>query len=201
MNKMSKVRGQFVGVEFWKFFEKIQEKLFDEPSNSELASKINSEVALLGELDWELGPYGTNQMYFCLSPNMQNELLHYTRNLIALAPVLKNWHFFPAKPKKIEKVASFQLINDDGSITIVNTDLWQIVLFQYDDNVFDIDLLVDVTTYKSENRDMITDIAITNAIGEMAYIEQINKVSVVSNFDYTATIEFRYLAEVIAANI
>jgi hypothetical protein len=163
-------------ISFWDWFKSISDNLASNISNTNLLEQLDNQIKLLGPFDWEIGPLENDYLYLSISPNLNEELLVTTRQIISLAPTCEGWFFFPAKPPK-EWADSWKMLTDSGTEFIVDASKWKYVLYKFEDHTFDIDIFINAASkdlYK-----LAAEIAITNIIGEERFIELIQNVTVV----------------------
>lgn len=183
---------------FWTFFEVIADQLTKEPENLELISILDDKVVQTLGLDWEIGPTDEG-LYFCLSPKLDDELIDKVKLTISRAPSISNWDFIVGKPKKLELIEEFVILDDDESEINISTRGWRVIVYKYKDSTCDIDVLMD----NALNKDLqyiALDIALTNMLGELNYMQKIGKAAVVEEFDNETNkigIEFIHLNNVL----
>ena len=60
---------------FWQQLTKFLYAVKVDPENSELINQIDQFISNTTEYDWEYGPSTVTDFYFCLSPNLREDLV------------------------------------------------------------------------------------------------------------------------------
>jgi hypothetical protein len=185
---------------FWQFFETIAPQILDNPEDLELINSLDKEVDKLGKISWEYGALNDDcDLYFCLSPNFKFDLIPFVEFAISLSPHLPNWEFISGKPQKLKCVEEFTFINDDETESIISTKNWYAVAYQFKDDTYDIDFVLD-TSLDEETSYLALDTAMINLLGEINYMRKVNAVKIVNEFEPNTNkkgIHFTKLAEII----
>lgn len=175
-----------VTTEFWEWFESnaiALEALFAEPPPGHLIDEVNRRVRSLKDgLGWEVGPGRDKPSFFAVSPNRSAERLVETRRIVAAAPSLAQWEFFPARPPR-EVALSLEVRQGDGWVAI-DLSGWRYYLTAFNQReFFDVTLVPDdasVRAAKSSQRllQQVATLFVQGAIGEELLIERIDRILV-----------------------
>ena len=96
--------------------------------SEDLISQLEKRVFAIERLDWEIGPGRNAPNMFALSPHGDHELLQITRNIVAKAPELDGWEFYPTKPPR-----EWNLVFDvvaNGKDVEIDAKLWEFVVYR-----------------------------------------------------------------------
>lgn len=157
--------------------------LAEDYNNSTLIDDLDKRVTLLGErMDWEIGPLNNREQYFCLSPNLNENLIPLVREIVEAAPELKNWKVIPFKPKK-GWIGQWKMFNETGKEIMVDADSWRCVLYKFEDDVYEIDVKVEHVDGNDDIKYLAVDIVLTNLLGEEVYLKTIKNISLVKGFE------------------
>jgi hypothetical protein len=169
-------------TEFWNWFTSISTELLNHNTNQRLINQLDDHVKELGPVDWEIGPWADDLQFLAISPNLKIDILPFTQQIIALAPHCPGWHFLPSKPPK-EWSGSWYMKNELGMRIKVNTDAWQYILYQFDDNTFAIDIKTTEIDGNQETQNLAVDIALTGCLGEEYFRLMISDVQIIDEFE------------------
>ena len=173
-------------IEFWTWFKTIAQDLSQKPTDGILIQQIDSFVKNLGPYDWELGPYNSTNFYFAISPNLSFKLLEETKQIIELAPTCEGWSFLSAKPPK-EWKGIWKMKNEFGKEIQIEANNWKYILYEFDDQTFAIDLIISPINGNEDTVMLAADIALTGFLGEENYMQLIQDVKVLLDFEVTGT--------------
>lgn len=169
-------------VKFWDWFKSISDDLLLDPTRSDLIYQIDDRVNQLGRFDWEIGPWKDDSFYFAISPNLDVMKLELTRQIIQYAPKCKRWCFLASKPPKNDWHGIWKMKSEIGKSILVNSNNWEYILYEFDNNSFDIDIKIDDID-DNININVAIDIALTGYLGEENYMTLIKNIKVVTSFD------------------
>jgi hypothetical protein len=167
-------------IEMWNWFKSISDRLIENPKDVSILNKIDFYIDKLGSLDWEIGPYDTTTCYFAISPGLDKNLLNETKKIISYSPNCNGWSFLYSKPAK-EWRDFFRMLNENEETIEVHTASWQYILYQFEDNTFDVDVKINPINGDINTSQLAVDIVLTNALGEEMYMELINHVNIETN--------------------
>lgn len=130
-------------------------------------------------LGWEIGPGLDKDWGLAISPNGVRNRLGLTQRIVASAPPMFQWEFYPAKPPK-RWHGFFQMRNSRGQVVGINTRRWQYALTSYDDGSFvDITIVApDTDRIDIDGRKAAAYIALDSDLGEQRVLESIGAVDV-----------------------
>lgn len=171
---------------FWEFFSDIAKQIQKSPEDNNLINNLDSAVDRLGVYGWEYGPYElNNDWYFCLSPNLRDDLLEELQFVISLAPKLRGWHFFVGKPKKMEEINCIDVVVDEYDIQEVCADNWRCVLYKMKNGKYDIDICLDkeLNNFTEDDKYNIVETFLIHMLGEVGYMSLIDKVFIVETLE------------------
>jgi hypothetical protein len=169
---------------FWNWFKTISTGLLANHTDENLISVLDEQVGWLGDVDWEIGPWKENTLYFAISPNLDIDKLDFTRLIIALAPESQGWKFLSSKPPK-EWNGIWEMENETGKTILIDTCDWEYILWLFDDAIFDIDIRIPNVDGNKYTQYIATDIALTGYLGEETFMNLIHNVNIVDEFDET----------------
>lgn len=105
--------------------------------DEELTDELNTRVAELGDVAWELGPGREAPNALTLAPDGNPELLALTKEVVQGAPKITDWEFHWARQPRPAQF-EFSLGTEDGSSVDIDARPWRYVLYRFPDGVFDI---------------------------------------------------------------
>lgn len=122
--------------EFWAWFSAVAEDLARNLENPRILDELDSRIARLGDLAWELGPGEGARYALAISPDGDRELLPLTLRIVSFAPHLPSWEFLPARRAR-NPALEFELETDRGELH-VDAGSWRYVLYRFPDKTFDL---------------------------------------------------------------
>lgn len=159
---------------FWEWFEAMSSRLAENPIPESLVEEVSERIDRLGHYDWEIGPSPKgDQLAFVISPGLNPELLPLTREVVALAPTLSGWKFFPARPPKAWHMK--WTMHFDHGVMAFDASEWKYVLYQYDDGLVGVDLLApNISPLLSpEDRESVAQFFLLSVLGEEAFLTKV----------------------------
>lgn len=166
---------------FWNHLTPLLLEINISPENNELIHRIDNFISEEAEFDWEYGPSSTADFYFCLSPNLREELIDDVERMIALAPSIDGWEFIAGKPRKDEIVPWIMLGENDEEIEVDPSE-WRFILYKFKDNTFDIDVKLDGLNGSQDFQYLVVNIFLTSALGEKEFMRLIKNINIVEEF-------------------
>jgi len=163
--------------QFWEWFKTISEELYYNPNDGALIKSLDLKVANLGPFDWEIGPTLDSDLYFAISPNLNIDLMPAAKEIVASAIPSNGWLFLAAKPEK-GFIEEWDMLNEFNQAIHINIMNWQYILFQFEDNSFDMDLIVDNIQETTSTTKLAAEIALTNILGEEEFVKWIKNIRV-----------------------
>ena len=120
-------------LSFWGWFDSVARRL-DESGFEELSilEELDSWMKMLGGVAWELGPGEQASSALTITPDGDATRINSTLRIVALAPTVPGWEFYPARRPR-PGALHLQLESDDGTMVEVDATAWRYVLFQYED--------------------------------------------------------------------
>jgi hypothetical protein len=187
---------------FWTWFSAHSAELGAADIPQALIDQLEERLFAIHRLDWEIGPGLETPNLFALSPRGDRSTLVITREIIAQAPKLKGWSFYPAKPPRQWNLV-FSL-NVDGKEIEIDGKRWQFVAYKFDDGTFD--LVFKPDKQEGLSPDYLNWAAIIIAdgeIGEERRMDLIGNIEVVGAWDEkigasAQTLELGLLAKVLS---
>lgn len=167
---------------FWGDFSLISQEIIKNPEDEDNIEKLDQLVNELGKYDWEYGPSNKAEYYFCLSPNLDENLLSEVESIVANSPKIENWEIIACKPRKIEPLMKWNMFNENDIEITINTNEWRCVLYKFPDNTYDLDVKLNNVDGNEDTQYLAVDIHLTNIIGEKDYMKFIKNISLVSEF-------------------
>jgi len=168
-------------ISFWQWFETVSTSLFANTTDVNILSDLNYKIKMFGPFEWEIGPVDDKLLYLAISPNLNEELLKTTAEIISYAPSCEGWWFLNAKPKK-EYSPVLYMVNENGKGISIDISAWTYVLFHFDDDTFDIDLKISPIEGNMKTQKLAADIILTNLLGEERFITLIKNIQIVNEF-------------------
>lgn len=166
---------------FWNHLIPFLDQIKISPENSELIHRVDKFISDETEFDWEYGPSTGAEFYFCLSPNLREELMDDVERVIALAPTIDAWEFIAGKPRKNEILPWIMLDENNGEVE-VDPSKWRFILYKFKDNTFDIDVKLDGLNRSLDFQYLAINIMLTSALGEKEFMRLIKNISIVEEF-------------------
>jgi hypothetical protein len=170
---------------FWKWFQSVAENLELMINRSETVQVVTllspKMKGLYSGTSWEVGP-GLERP-FALSFGLAGQLtnLTTTRAIVALAPRLANWEFFPARPPKQWQM-KFTLPQLAGRGVEVDCRRWEYALTAFNDSeFFDICVMADnIENFGKAARLQAASILLEGILGEINFLRLIDHVGVIT---------------------
>lgn len=166
---------------FWKSLTPLLDQVLKDPENDTLINQIDDLVSKLGEYDWEYGPGKKAEFYFCISPNLNADLIPQIDEIISHAPVLDGWEFISCKSRK-EDVFSWMMLNENGEEITIDTHGWKCVVYKFSDGTVDLDVKISGVKGDSDIQQLAVNIHLTNLLGERNFIKVVKGFNIVSEF-------------------
>ncbi len=173
-------------LEFWDWFKRISSHLSKNIKDSEVLKELDKRILSLGPFDWEIGPYNNGRFFLAISPNLDKEMLHKTKEIISYANDSLIWAFLPSKPEK-GWFGYWKMQNESHDDIEVNAEGWRYILYEYDDKELEIDVYIDKIDGDLNTAYQALDILLTNLLGEEKYMYLFNAVTIIRNIE-----EFTY---------
>ena len=174
--------------EFWQWFvknESIIKQCITDPDNTSrefVIENLNNHILSFGPLKWDLGLNDSNDWFFVISPNCDEQLLSVTSQVIELAPTFLNWEFHDSVPAK-DWNRQFSVYDHEMEILHVDASNWHYVAFIAGDKV---EIIIEAPNLNDSNEEtiaIISNLFLLNEIGERLLIERIAKYSLVAELD------------------
>ncbi len=124
-------------LEFWAWFEQVAGQLAENLDHDSILGSLDARVSQLGDVSWEVGPGHHAANALTITPDGDPSWLDVTLRIVALAPQLEGWEFYPARRAK-EWSLVFAMEGSEGSELEVDANPWRYVLHRYADRSFDI---------------------------------------------------------------
>ncbi len=168
---------------FWEWFVSAAPKLAQKSKPAALSKRLSTEVARLGDMQWELGPGQKAKHAFTLSPDGDVDWLPVTERIVARAPHIPGWELYSARPPRV--LGTFSVENDEGTEQIeIDGSSWRYVLQALPDGMFDL-LLEQGNLPKgmSESERYTAALHLVNGVlGEATFLSRIDTVEPVLRF-------------------
>ena len=167
---------------FWKWFDANSARLLKYSTDKHVGDEITRQLEELGIGDWEIGPWEEGLFFFAISPNLNEDKLKKTKEIVAQAPVCQGWHFLSSKPPKKWK-GIWKMNNEYGQEILINSSNWQYILYRFEDDTFDADIVLADIKGNEEIQNLAVDIALTGYLGEESFMNLIKNIKIVNKFD------------------
>jgi hypothetical protein len=122
---------------FWAWFATIADRLGNDFTNEALNDALDTRLARLGEIAWELGPGSIAESALAISPDGNPDLLPLTQRIVALAPDLPGWEFHSSRPARADNL-EFSITTNSTDELAIDAHSWRYVLYRFPNKVFDI---------------------------------------------------------------
>ncbi len=177
---------------FWSWFSDHSVELADANIPQTLIAQLEEQLFAIHRLDWEIGPGRSAPNLFALSPRGDRQALKLTRGIVAQAPKLTGWEFYPAKqPREWNLVFSLNVKDKEVEI---DGKRWEFVAYKFDDGTYDLVLKPDSTKGLSDDYlNWAATIIADGEIGEEKRLELIGNIEVVKTWDEKAVRSARIL--------
>ena len=170
---------------FWKWFFDHSAELAAANVPESLINELEQRLFLIHRLDWEIGPGVKETKLFALSPKGDKEILSLTRYIITEAPKIKNWEFYPAKPRRTWNLV-FDLMVDRKPFEI-DAKLWEFVAYKFSDGTYDLLFKPDIgVTLTEDYLYWAATIIVDGEIGEEKRMEMIGNIEILTVWDEKA---------------
>lgn len=174
---------------FWDWFVEQEQtiKAFfteeEEVDKERLVDEMDNLVLDLGRFAWRIGPEGETTYFLLISPNRDPELLKLSKRIMAAAPDLSDWNFYPAKqPRPWDW--KLQLHDDWLMEHEVDASGWQYVLTERPGKQLEITFEAqNLDRFDAETQKEAVELALINLMGEEWLIRHVEKVRVQSAFE------------------
>lgn len=165
--------------EFWDKFENHVKMTSVDIYEPDFLSYIDKTIGTW-DLTWEIGPGTTREFSLTISPNGNPVKVQQCESIIGLAPNLVNWEYFRFKQPK----ENWNLLNmPEYGLEIDATD-WTHVLSQFPEGDFNLLLKADnIRSFEKQIQEIITDLILTNLLGEEIKMNEISSFEIVDKFD------------------
>lgn len=164
---------------FWEWFSRRASDFGDSFQNQDLLRELDERVAQLGNFAWEVGPGRSAPNALVLSPGGARDQLVETTAIVAAAPSLQDWEFYPAKPPR-PWAPRFELHMEEREYEVDATG-WRSVLLRYPDGAHEVIVEApNIASLPELYQRWAAEIALDGLLGERRRLEVIDDVSVVS---------------------
>jgi len=170
-------------VNFWEWFKSISNDLLAYPTRADLVYQIDNRVSRLGHFDWEIGPWTADTYFFAISPGLDIKKFKLTSELVKYAPVCVGWNFLPSKPPKSDWLGIWKMKNELGQEILVDSNNWKYILYKFEDETFDMDIMIDNVEGDENTLNTAVDIGLTGYLGEETFMDLIKNIKIVRSFE------------------
>ena len=170
---------------FWVWFVQNSERLRPNGNEPEVVSILDQKLRVINErLSWEIGPGKQKPWQFVVSPNLDKGLLAKTQEMVAVAPELPDWEFYPTRQPK-EWDYRVELNSDDpNQIIEIDASSWEFVLLRYPDGLREVLLYSgNLPTLNKNDRWQAAAIVLESLIGEESMMTKIDEFDLVSDLE------------------
>jgi hypothetical protein len=167
---------------FWNWFTVNASRFDNQSTTDDFIAELDDRILDIGDFTWEVGPGIHKEYQLVISPHGDKDLLKQTRNIVAMAPVLDQWEFYPAR-QPLQGSPIFILHTDKGDVSF-DASNWQYILYKFPDNTFDIVLKAStIQDFSPTDQAMAACLAIDGIIGEELRIAVFVEIEVVKEFE------------------
>lgn len=179
-----------IATDFFSWLMPQIDRIWEEPAfQVEISERLHS---IHEDLTWEVGPDIVKPQFFAISPNCDPQLLAITVALIRMAPEHAEWAFYAAKPPKLWTSRQFEAQVGEDRIRVVFDDWTYVLTASANGNSG------DVTFFPSSADDDLevgllqgfAELFVLFEVGELAYIERIDKISVERRDEAETPVEY-----------
>lgn len=167
---------------FWSWFLAHRQELAADEITQPLVEQLEERLFAIHRLDWEIGPGRETPNFFALSPRGNRSTLAVTRGIVAQAPEVEGWSFYPAKPPRQWNLVF--TLDVQGKEVEIDAKQWQFIAYEFDDGTFD--LVFKPDSLKGLPADYLNWAAVIIAdgeIGEEKRMELIGNIEVVDKWE------------------
>lgn len=170
------------------FFNWLSKNLPNIYSDKKVQKELSVRLAALNtEIRWEIGPSENTENFLAFSPNLNEELLDFTKMLVEKAPSITGWEFLPAKPRKRWKRRNIR-IDCDGKLKEFNFDDCKYFLTSFNDGeFFDVNLVPNF-----DQKINLSDVGYVGGLfvefelGEELYLNLVDRVNIIQESELNA---------------
>jgi hypothetical protein len=167
--------------DFWRWFSDNAHSIAALKGNA--VDELDSRVAALGEFAWEIGPAPCGTTSLSISPDGDSERLNETRRIVARAPRVEGWLFFPARQAR-ESAETCVVCDESGVERTVDASTWEFVIYRHSDGY--VELLVrpgaSTAALSAELVDAATTLVVDAILGEEQRLTTFDVVETVSEW-------------------
>lgn len=161
--------------EFWTWFQQHEadiRRAYAQGNASRLDELLSTRVAKAAAgAGWEIGPYALPMQALVLSPGSA-ERIAVCRALVAAAPQVPGWRFFPAKPPK--DMTSLQIEVEGHEVC---ADRWYYRLTSYGGEFVDIELFFEADDSPAPaDADLAGHLLVEALIGELVFLQRVGRI-------------------------
>ena len=169
--------------EFWDWFI-IHERKFREVEDPEkVVNMLNDRVLDFGFFRWELGEGTYKPHRFIISPNGDRQRLQLSKQIMALAPIMPDWEFFPFKPPG-EWDYTFSMYDAAMMLQTFNAANWRCLIETDADHRIKV-ILCGENLWRLDPDDLpaAANLVVTNIVGEEFRIYHIRDIELYEELD------------------
>jgi hypothetical protein len=169
---------------FWVWLEQNSQQLANNVEDFQLVAALDRRVHLLHpHLSWEIGPGMKTDWHLAISPNLNKDLVDVARRIVAQAPTIPRWEFFPARQPKTWD-GRLELGIKSGARVQLDASKWKYVLLRYPDGAHEIILHADnVDPLQEDDRWTAAAIVLESILGEETLMERVEKFELTGSID------------------
>ncbi|BFO68632.1 hypothetical protein [Chryseobacterium sp. KCF3-3] len=169
--------------DFWNWFESLQSELSSDRITDTLINKLNDKILSLADLNWEIREGVEKPNMLIISAGGDNELVPVAKEIIKVAPNLKDWEYSYYKPPKKWNY-DLSLKSHIGFDKEINVESWEYVLLKFKDGTFGIIIKANnINTLKEDDKYTVADIVLENILGDDLSYSLIKNVEIVDEFE------------------
>ncbi len=171
--------------DFWEWFQSNAGALASDPENPAILNELDQRVrSLAPELSWEIGPGTSKSWQLVISPDCQQGFRDLTRSIVAAAPVLQEWEFYPARQPK-EWDYKFELTRESNKETVaIDATHWTFVLLRYPDGLREVLLKgAGLSAITDDERQQAGAIVLESVLGEDIFMDYVDKFEVLNELE------------------
>ncbi len=178
--------------QFWAWFVDHEPELAAATVSESVLADLEKHLFAIKQLDWEIGPGVRRRNLFALSPRGNSEDMQITRSIIAQAPALADWEFYPAKPPRRWKLKFLMTV--DGKQVQIDGAKWEFIARPLTDGTYDLVFRAPADiNLPREYLDWAAMIIADGELGEETRMELVENITTVSSWDKKDSLSARRL--------
>ena len=170
--------------QFWEWFVQHEQEFREVEDANRVVEMLNNQVLDFGLFSWQIGEGNVKPHHFTISPNGDKIRLRLSKQIMAKAPNLEHWEFYPSKPPKLNWDYHFEAFDRSLIKQSFNTQNWEVVLRSNSSEKLQIIIFAEnILQLDEDDLPMVADLVVTNLIGEEMKIHFVESIHFVDDFE------------------